>query len=460
MTEQLKDLEAKFRHLLLPWEHLGEHPSPDRLIIARGEGVHVYDLAGRKLYDGPAGMWCVQIGHGRREIAETMAAQALQLAYYSPWGLGNVPATELAAKLASVSPGDCNTVLFTTGGSTAVDSALRFVALYNNVKGRPQKKHVISREAAYHGSTYLGASCTGKDRTHNFFDFETETVHRVSAPDVYRRPAGMTPEDFTQHLLAEFEAKILEIGPERCAAFIAEPIQASGGVIVPPPGYLKGMHALCRKHDLLYISDEVVTAFGRLGHWFASEEVFGIQPDIVTVAKGITSGYVPLGAALISDRVLAEITGERGQGVNFFHGYTYFGHPVASAVALKNMEIMERERILEHVREVGPYFQEQLRGLADIPIVGDVRGMGLMACVECVISRESKEPLKLDLAIGQRIDEHAERLGLIVRPLINMCVLSPPLVVTRGQIDEIVAILRQAILLAMDDVRREGLWKG
>jgi len=459
MTVQPNDLTAKFRHLLHPWEHLGDHPTQNRLLIERGEGVFVYDREGRKLYDGPAGMWCVQIGHGRREIAETMAEQAMKLAYYSPWGLGNVPATELAAKLASLSPGDCNTVLFTTGGSTAVDSALRFVALYNNVKGRPEKKHVISRESAYHGSTYLSASCTGKDRDRNFFDFETQRIHRVSAPDVYRRPAGMSIEDFTARLLAEFEAKILEIGPERCAAFIAEPIQASGGVVVPPPGYLKGMHALCRKHDLLYISDEVVTAFGRLGHWFASEEVFGIQPDIVTVAKGITSGYVPLGATLISDRVLAEIKGEKGQGVNFFHGYTYFGHPVATAVALKNIEIMEREDILGHVREVGPYFQAALRTLADIPIVGDVRGMGLMACVECVISRDSKEPLKLDKTIGRRIDEHAERLGLIVRPLINHCVLSPPLVVTKSQIDEIVAILRQAILLAQEEVRREGLWK-
>lgn len=453
------ELKQKLKHLLNPWDHLGDLPNYGRLMIERSEGIYVYDGNGRKLIDGPGGMWCVQVGHGRRELAEAMAEQAMRMPYYSPWGLGNVPATELAAKLAELSPGDLNTVLFSTGGSTAVDSALRFVMFFNNTLGRREKKHIISREAAYHGSTYLAASCTGKDREQNNFDFETRFIHRVSSPNPYRRPAGMSVEDFTQHLLKEFEAKIQEIGPEKVAAFIGEPIMASGGVIVPPPGYLKGIHALCRKYDMIYISDEVVTAFGRLGHWFASEEVFGIQPDIVTCAKGLTSGYIPMGATLISDRLMGQITGEKGKGVNFYHGFTYSGHPVASAVALKNIEIIETEGLLEHVRDVGAYFQARLRELNDIPIVGEVRGMGMMACVECVLDKESKEPLKLDKAIGRRIDEHAERLGLIVRPLYNMCVISPPLVITKAQVDDLVGILRKAIELAQEDVRKEGLWK-
>ena len=429
MTVQPNDLTAKFKHLLHPWEHLGDPPTQNRLLIERGEGVFVYDREGRKLYDGPAGMWCMQIGHGRREIAEAMAEQAMKLAYYSPWGLGNVPATELAAKLASLSPGDCNTVLFTTGGSTAVDSALRFVALYNNVKGRPEKKHIISRESAYHGSTYLSASCTGKDRERNFFAFETETTHRASAPDVSPRPAGMTVEAFTAHLLAEFEAKILEIGPERCAAFIAEPIQASGGVVVPPPGYLKGMHALCRKHDLLYISDEVVTAFGRLGHWFASEEVFGIQPDIVTVAKGITSGYIPLGGVGVSDEIWDTLsTPDR----MFMHGFTYSGHPVACAVALPNLDIIQREQLPQNAAWAGGYLLQAIADrLQDHPNFGEVRGKGLMLFLELVADRQTKAKLdpafnlsgkltKAPLTIQQReLDAVADALNSAVREVLG-----------------------------------------
>ncbi|MDH3690716.1 MAG: aminotransferase class III-fold pyridoxal phosphate-dependent enzyme, partial [Gammaproteobacteria bacterium] len=260
--------------------------------------------------------------------------------------------------------------------------------------------------------------------------------------------------------VTDLENKILELGPDKVAAFIAEPILASGGVIVPPPGYQRKCLEVCRRYDMLYISDEVVTAFGRLGHMFASEDVFDIVPDIITTAKGITSGYIPLGAVLISDKVLSQVSGEEAKGAVFSNGFTYSGHPVACAAAIKNIEIMQREKLLEHVRDVGPYFQERLQQLSDIPIVGDVRGEGLMACVECVISKESQDPLSLDYEIGARIDKHCQALGLIVRPLINMCVMSPPLPITRDQIDELVDKLRQGIERAMDDVRREGLWSG
>jgi len=452
--------EEQLKHVIHPWEAMSEFPSNYRGFLSHAEGIYVYDDQGNKLIDGPAGMWCTQVGYGCEELARTMAEQAMKMAYYSPWNFDHPLTLELAAKLARLSPGDLNTVAFSTGGSTAVDTALRFCHFYNNVKGRPEKKHFISRESGYHGSTYLAASVTGKDRERSFFDFETETVHRISAPNPYKRPPGMSLEDFAAAKVTELEEKILDVGPERVAAFIAEPIQASGGVIVPPPGYLQGCLEVCRKYDVLFIADEVVTAFGRLGHWFASKEVFGIVPDIITVAKGITSGYVPMGATLFSDRLIAEVTGETAKGVNFVNGFTYSGHPVASAVALKNMEILERDGILEHVRAIAPYFQDRLKELEEIPIVGEVRGMGLVGCVECVISRESKTPLKLDKAIGARIDEHCQALGLVVRPLYHMCVMSPPLVITRAQIDDLVGILREGIVRAQEDVRREGLWQG
>ncbi len=452
-------LQAKDNYFLHPWELLAEAGHNRRTMIDRGEGIYVFDSDGNRLIDGPGGMWCVNVGHGREEMVEAIADQARRLTYASPWGLGTEPAALLAEKLAALAPGDLDHVFFTTGGSTAVDSALRFVMFFNNHKGRPEKKHVISRNKAYHGSTYLSASCSGKERDKSYFDFETDLIHHLSDVNPYRRPEGMSVEAFCDARVRELEDKILEIGPDKVAAFIAEPVLASGGVIVPPEGYHKKCEAVCRRYDVLTISDEVVTAFGRLGHFFASEAVFGLEPDIITCAKGLTSGYQPLGAVLISDRVFSQISGEAAKGAMFSNGYTYSGHPVACAAALKNIEIMEEEGLLDHARAVGAHLQSRLQELRNIPIVGDVRGIGLMGCVECVISRESKDALLLDYDIGARIDAHCQRLGLLVRPLINMCVMSPPLVITEAQVDEMVGLLRKGIELAMADVEREGLWK-
>lgn len=446
-------------YVIHPWECFDRRHLSSRTVITRGEGIYVFDSDGNRLIDGPGGMWCVNVGHGRADLAEAMAEQARQLAYYSPWSLSNVPAATLASRLAEHTPGDLDNVFFTTGGSTAVDSALRFAAFYNNLKGRPEKKLIISRADAYHGSTYLSASCSGKARDKNYLDFERGLVHHLSSPNPYHRPDGMTAETFLEERVAELENRILELGPERVAAFIAEPILASGGVIVPPPGYQKRCLEVCRRNDVLYISDEVVTAFGRLGHMFASETVFDIVPDIITCAKGITSGYIPLGAVAISDRLIAEVGDNENRGATFANGFTYSGHPVACAAALKNMDIIEGEGLLEHVRRVGPYFQQRLATLLELPIVGDVRGMGLMACVECVTSKASRMPLTMAYEIGSRIDAHCQRLGLIVRPLINMCVISPPLIINEEQVDTVVSLLKRGIERATDDIRREGLWK-
>lgn len=453
------ELEAlATRHLVQPWEDLENLGREARQILTGAEGIYVHDAQGNRLIDGPAGMWCMQVGYGRREIAEAMAEQAMSLAYNSPWYSTSPVAAELAARIAEMTPGDLDHVFFTTGGSTAVDSALRFVQFFNNYQGRRDKKIILSRGGAYHGSTFLSASCSGKERDKNYFDFATDRVVHLSAPNPYRRPEGMSVEGFCDFLIEEMEAKILELGPERVAAFIAEPILASGGVLMPPPGYHQRAHALCRKYDILTIADEVVTAFGRLGHWFASEEVFGICPDIVTFAKGVTSGYVPLGGFAVSSSVIEQVSGPDAKGSVYSNGYTYSGHPVSCAAALANIRVIEQEGLLEHVREIAPYFQARLKELEELPLVGEVRGAGLMACVDCVADKQSKNPLALDKEVGGRIDAHCQELGLVVRPIYNMCVMSPPLIIQKPEIDRLVEILRRGIEMTQDDLEREGLW--
>jgi adenosylmethionine-8-amino-7-oxononanoate aminotransferase len=366
----------------------------------------------------------------------------------------------LAARIASYAPGDLEHVFFTTDGSTAVDSALRFAQFYNNVLGRPEKKLIISRQNAYHGSTYLTAACCGKPRDKGYVDEASHLVRRISSPYPYRRPAGMSVEAFCDFLVEELEQTILELGPDRVACFVAEPILASGGVIVPPEGYHRRMEEVCRKYDVLTISDEIVTGFGRLGHVFASEAVFGLAPDIVTFAKGVTSGYVPLGGMIVSARLVEEMKATGNDAVMFAHGFTYSSHPVACAAGLANLDIIEKEDLPGHVRAIAPYFQARLRELAELPIVGEVRGMGLMACIECVSDRTSREPLALDQEVGRRIDRHCQELGLMVRPMGHLCVMSPPLIIEHSQIDDMAAILKAGIERTQDDLRREGLWSG
>lgn len=457
-AEDTAALRAGDNQVVHPWEALADYGRNERTVISQAEGVYLYDTEGNKLLDGPGGMWCVNVGHGRREIADAAWTQMTNMGYVSPWSLTSGPAALLGERLAALAPGDLNNVFFTTGGSTAVDSALRFVQFRNNVLGRPEKKHIITRLDAYHGSTYLAASVSGKGRDKSWFDYETETIHFLPSPNPYRRPEGMSVEEFCDAKVADLENRILEVGADKVAAFIAEPILASGGVIVPPEGYHRKCLEVCRRHDVLYISDEVVTAFGRLGHMFSSEAVFDIQPDIITVAKGITSGYVPLGGVLISDRLLEDMTGEHSKQAIFSNGFTYSGHPVSCEAAMANLDILENERLLEHVREIAPYFQQRLAELRDIPIVGDVRGMGLVGCVECSLNGDAEDDLELDYAIGNRIDAHCQALGLLVRPFVNMCVMSPPLVITREQVDQLVETLYTGTRRAMEDLRAEGLW--
>nr|WP_235776102.1 aminotransferase [Ruegeria alba] len=414
----------------------------DRTFVETASGIHIVNDKGERLIDGPGGMWCTQIGYGRTEMADAMAEQARQLAYFSPFNNTNSIATRFARELAKRAPGDLNHVFFTTGGSTAVDSALRFIQFRNNLMGHPDKKIVISRQKAYHGSTYLAASVSGKERDRLWLDKADDLAHFLPNVNPLYRAEGQSVADFLDEKIADLENAILTFGADRVAAFIAEPILASGGVIVPPEGYHKRCLEICRRHDVLYISDEVVTAFGRLGHWFASKDVFGIQPDIITCAKGMTSGYAPMGAAIISDRLIADIA---GNDATFSNGYTYSGHPVCAAAGLTSMEIIEREGILEHVRQVAPVFQERLHDLRRIGIVTDTRGMGLMGCVQCSLDGNKTSLLEGDYEIGARIDAECQKRGLLVRPIINMCVMSPPLIISEDQIHQMFDVLGDGI---------------
>jgi len=454
-------VEKDKAHFVHPWQLFDVFNEEGALPIVRGEGCRVWDADGNEYFDAVGGLWCNNIGLGNKEMADTIAEQAYTLSYASAFvDLTNTPAAELAAKLAELAPGDLNHVMYTCGGSTANDAAFRLMHFYNNVQGKHDKKHVISRVNSYHGSTYVAMSIGGKpgDKVPEF-DYITDTIHHVTEPNFYRKAKpGQSEAEFVDMLVQEFEDKILEVGGAAAVmAYFAEPILGAGGVIVPPDGYNRRMWEVCQKYDILYVSDEVVTAFGRLGHWFASVDEFDVQPDIIISAKGITSGYQPLGAAIFSDRIWSAIS-EEGHGRYFPQGYTYSGHPVGCAAALKNIEIMEREKMFDNVNVVGPYFMERLKTLLDLPIVGQVRGRGFMACVEFVKNPRTKELFVEDLDIGKRIANEADKRGLIVRPIVHLNIMSPPLIMTKNDVDFVVSTLRESIEATLVTLEDEGHW--
>jgi len=444
-------------HFVHPFTHFDSFRRDGSLVIAKAHGPYVFDSQGQRYLDGVGGLWCMSIGFGEEEMAEAIAAQIRQLNFYSAFvDTTTPPAVELASKLAALAPGDLNRVFYTCSGSAANDTAVRLIHYYNARRGKPEKRHLISRIGSYHGSTYLAMSLTGRksDRSPHF-QYLSEIIHHVSCPYIYRRPSGLSVEQFCDQLVEELEQKILGLGPENVAAFFAEPILGAGGVIVPPPGYHRRTWEVCRKYDVLYVSDEVVTAFGRLGHWFASREVFGIEPDIIVSAKGISSGYVPLGAIIFSDRIY-DVIAAPDPDAWFTHGFTYSGHPVACAAGLKNIEIMENRDICGHIRRIGPYFEQRLQSLRELPLVGDVRGSHFMMCTEYVANKSTREVLPESVNIGKRISDHCERQGLLIRPLGHLNILSPPLVMTEAHVDELVAGLAVGIRAAADDLVRDG----
>lgn len=444
-------------HFLHPYTHFDSFRKEGSLVIVEGDGCYLRDVNGKRYFDGIGGMWCVNVGYGRREIAETMAEQAMQLCYSNVFvDVTNPPAAELAAKLASLAPGSLNHVAFANSGSCAVDTAIRLAHFCQSRRGQPSRRYIISRKNSYHGSTYLGMTVGMREGDQSgHFKYIPDLVHHLSAPYPYRRPEGMSVEEFSDFLVEEFRQKIEELGAENIAAFIAEPAQASGGVTIPPPGYLPRMRDLCTRNGILFIADEVVVAFGRLGHMFASQDVFGIEPDIIVSAKGLTSGYIPFSAVIYSDAVHESISAP-DPDVWFTHGFTYAGHPVASAVALKNIEIIEREDLCGNAARVGDYLEERLRSLSNFPIVGDVRGKRLMMCVEYVKDKKTREKLPDDVHISKRISNICEANGLMVRPIGHLDVLSPPLTMTTGDVDFVVETLGAAIGKVTDELTREG----
>lgn len=444
-------------HFLHPWTHFDSFKRDGSLVISRANGAYVWDAAGRRYLDGIGGLWCVNIGYGRKEMAAAIADQVLKLSYSNTFvDCTNEPAAELAAKLAELAPGSLNHVAYSMSGSCANDTAVRLAHFYHSRRGEPQRRTILSRYNSYHGSTYLGMTLGNRegDRSPHFRYIE-DLVHHLSAPNAYRRPEGMSEAQFTDHLVDELEAAIARIGARNIAAFIAEPIQGAGGVVPPPAGYLPRMREVLARHGILFIADEVVTGFGRIGHWFASLAEFGVQPDIIVSAKGLTSGYLPLGATIYSDEIHEAISAADPQAW-FTHGFTYSGHPVCCAAALKNIEIMASEDLLGNARTVGDYFEKRLRELMALPLVGDVRGRRFMMCIEYVVDKATRAPLPDEANISRRIAQHCETKGLLVRPLGSLDVMSPPLTFTREQCDFLVDTLGETIMEVRDELAREG----
>jgi len=450
----IKDIWQKDKdHFTHPWQMFDTFEQDGSMIMEHAEGSYLMDIEGNRYLDAVGGLWCTNIGQGREEMADAIAEQVKKLAYASPFvDMTTTPAAELASKLADIAPGSLNHVLYSCGGSTAIDSAYRLIQFYQNCRGLHDKKHIIARDASYHGSTYIAMSIGGKKADHPpEFDYKRDTIHHISSPNYYRAEGYDSEEQFLDFLVDELEQKILTLGPDKVAAFFAEPVLGAGGVIVPPKGYHQRTHAVCKQYDVLYVSDEVVTAFGRLGHWFCSQDVFGFQPDIITCAKGLSSGYLPLGATIYSDEI-HQVISEQGKGRYFAQGYTYSGHPVCCAAALKNIEIMERENIFQNARDVGDYFGEQLNTLTDLPIVGQVRGYRLMQCVEFVSNKDTREMFPEEMDIGKVVSDIADKKGLMVRPIVHLNVMSPPLIITKEEVDFAVSTLRESICEAVDQI--------
>jgi adenosylmethionine-8-amino-7-oxononanoate aminotransferase len=436
--------ELAKRHLWMHFTRMGSFDADHEVpIITRGEGAYVYDEHGKRYLDGLSGLFCVSSGHGRTELGEAAAAQVGELDFYTNWSYAHPRAIELAARIASLTPGDLNRVFFTSGGSEAVESAIKLARNYHRERGKGQKIKLIAREIAYHGTTLGALSATGIPALRAQFEPLAPGGCHVPNTNSYRWPADRDPlwaAEQIEHRI-EFE------GPETVAAVILEPLQNAGGCIPPQPGYFDRVREICDKHDVLLISDEVICAWGRLGHYFGCQR-YGYQPDIITSAKALTSAYVPMGAMIVSDKVYEPFS----SGTSMFaHGYTFGGHPVAAAVAMANLDIYEREDLCGHVLEKEPEFRAALEGLRDIPIVGDVRGDGFFHAIELVRDQDTKESLEHpeaeELLRGFLSGELYKR-GLICRsddrgdPVIQ---LSPPLICDTEQFEEIVGVLRPVL---------------
>ncbi len=403
-------------------------------IITKASGVYLWDSEGHKILDGMAGLWCVNVGYGREELVEAAAAQMRELPYYNLFfQTAHPPALELAKEIAELAPEGLNHVFFTGSGSEANDTVLRMVRHYWATLGQPNKQVVIGRWNGYHGSTIAGASLGGMKGMHAQGGLPIPGIEHIDQPYWYGEGGDMSPEDFGVWAAEQLEQKILEVGEERVAAFIAEPIQGAGGVIVPPDSYWPKVREILAKYDILFIADEVICGFGRTGEWFGSQ-YYDLKPDLMPIAKGLTSGYIPMGGVVVHERVVQVLD----RGGEFAHGFTYSGHPVAAAVALANIRLLKREGIVTQVKtQTAPYLQQRWRELAEHPLVGEARGVGLVAAIELVKNKETRERYS-GLEVGMRCREHCFANGLVMRAVGDTMIIAPPLVINKEEIDELI----------------------
>ena len=453
-TSELQALDAA--HHMHPFTHGAGLADKGARIITRAEGCWLTDSDGNRILDGMAGLWCVNIGYGRRELAQAAARQMEELPYYNTFfQTSHVPAIQLSAKLAELAPGDLNHVFYASSGSEANDTNLRLVRTYWQLLDQPNRHWVISRWNAYHGSSVGSGSLGGMKGMHAQGGMPIPGIAHIDQPNWWAEGGDMSPEEFGRATAKQLEDKILELGPENVAAFIAEPVQGAGGVIVPPETYWPEIQRITDDYGILLIADEVICGFGRTGSWFGSQTL-DIRPDIMTVAKGLSSGYQPIGGSILSDRVARVI-----DGAEFNHGYTYSDHPVACAVALENLRILQDEAIVERVRDIaGPYLAEKFRGLTDHPLVGEAKIVGMMGSIALTPDKAARAPFEAEAGTAGLIcRERCFANNLIMRHVGDRMIISPPLVISDSEIDTLIDRAWQSLDQAHADLKAQGLMK-
>jgi len=445
---------ADAAHFLHPFTDFQSLAKKGSRIITRAEGIYLWDSEGHKILDAMSGLWCVNVGYGQASLIDAATRQLKELPFYNAFfQTATPPAIELAELLAEVTPPQFQHAFFAGSGSEGNDTVVRMVRRYWDVLGQPKRQVIIGRVNGYHGSTMAGASLGGMAAMHAQGGLPIPGIVHIEQPHWFLHGKGLSRDDFGRVAAGWLEQKILEVGPDKVAAFIGEPVQGAGGVIVPPETYWPEIQRICDKYEVLLVSDEVICGFGRTGHWFGCER-FGTRPDLMTFAKGVTSGYVPLGGVMVGERV-AKVMIE--QGGEFEHGYTYSGHPVACAVALANLKLVRDLHLVQRVHDdVGPYLAQHYAQLAEHPLVGEAQTCGLMGALQLVKDKASLTPFPAELGIGMVCRGHCFGNGLIMRAVGDRMIVAPPLIITRAQIDEMVALIRRCLDSTLEDARRNG----
>jgi 4-aminobutyrate--pyruvate transaminase len=450
----VRDIET----LVHPYTNLATHRETGPLVLESGKGIFVYDSNGKEYIEGMAGLWCTALGYSNQELVDTAAEQMRKLPFTHLFGgRSHDPAIELAEKLKEIAPVPISKVFYGASGSDANDTQVKIVWYLNNALGRPQKKKIISRLKGYHGVTVASASLTGLPNNHIDFDLPLPGILHTSCPHHYRfAEPGESEQDFSSRMAAELEEMILREGPDTVAAFIAEPVMGAGGAIIPPDGYFEKINAVLAKYDILFISDEVITGFGRTGNMFGTT-TYGMKVDSLSLAKQITSAYFPLSAVMLNDKIYDVLVDQSRKIGTFGHGNTYAGHPVGCAIAVKTLEIYQREKIVDHVRKVSPTFVRRLEKLAEHPLIGEARGVGLIGGVELVKDKATKAPFETKKGVGPKSVVFAQEEGLITRAMGDRVAFCPPLVITEAEIEEMFDRYERALNKTLNWAKAEGL---